>query len=196
MNRTATRRDVNAAVGMMLAYKEFARTRSKITALEALSMVLQKDVSEIWFVQQLASNHAESLLRALEGMSADELDISPDIDRDNAIKETMVMAALAEGSLVLVGKSFEDVDISGEPSDEKMRELVADHDPHMINMIANMIVTGSYPKANPTEEVLAALWIEGFLVSVMQELAFEDLSKTPAGEALLKAAEGHFDIID
>jgi hypothetical protein len=97
--------------------------------------------------------------------------------RDFAIKQAVVMIALAEISTVLEGGVWDGDSLGGKTIKDlnedniaiELSKITAGLSPDMLGGVAEGIVNTSYPNEKPTHDILVALWVEGAMVAIMAD---------------------------
>jgi len=191
-----SRRDVNTAIGMFMAMRLIRDLREQgKTVVDILTEGVGLDDAHVAMMFDVADNHAESLQAAVEEAEQIWPDKVPTTERgrDSAAKVAFVMAALSEGVLAQTGRTFEDTQFNKD--DEytvNIRKATDNLDPVMMGHVAEMIVKESFPDEHPVKDVLAALWLEGFMVGIMSEVLLEVGMEEPGMKEVFEAAEKTF----
>jgi phage terminase large subunit len=188
---------------MFVAYSAMREAREEnITAIDFLVDVAGLDEEHIRMFLDIAENHATAQLRALATLYDDnpELSSTPITHRNKAAKMALVMAAISEGDLAKYGKTFDSIDVEEvkeiEDPIERLKVVTNGLDPGMVNSMAEIIVDESYPDANPVKDILMALWIEGFIVSLIGDEMLEINKNDPRVAMVYEHAHKIFTVKD
>lgn len=197
MNYTPSKRDLDVAIGMFSAYRMISDARDEgLTPIDALKEYGSIPEDYITMLYEIAEHHATVLQSAVLDAArefpekVEKLSVR---DREFAAKQAFVMSALVEGVLAQDGRDFTDLDLHGEPyGDDAVRRASDGLDPAMVGYVAELIVKGGFPEEHPVNEILVALWIEGFIVGIMSGLMLEMKSSDPKIRHIYEVAEKTF----
>lgn len=188
---------------MFIAYSMIKELREENkTPVDLLKDMVGLDEAHIAMLYDIAGDHAESQLQAVAEVERRmDVDYSahPEGFREKAIKQSMVMSAISEGNLAQDGKTFGSLDLSDAddlPQEERLMIVTNNLEPGMVAMMADVIVSESYPNEKPVKDILTALWIEGFIVSLVSGEIFQINKDDPRVQHTYKVAKILFDDLD
>jgi len=202
MKQEIKSRDLDAAIGMLLAVAYYKDHRDKQTPFDLICEAFEVPEDQLDFILESCDQHAEVLMEAVDEVnSRTSFNISTK-DMLTTIKQSAVLAAISEMFMIITtGTGFAHYAISddvleGPISDETISGIMSGHDPAMLAMVSLFVVESSYPKENPTKEILAALFLQGFMVALLGPMIFDAGKDTSFVKNLRTMLLNRYTVID
>jgi hypothetical protein len=195
-------RDVDTAAGMLMAYDGYKG--SDMTSIEVIAKAFDKEPEDLYFLWDSVADRSSGLLEAVKEVeSMLDMDEHSLTDKMFAIKQSAVMTAICEMLLIMNGDegfsalSIPDLQETVDHGDtmEVVRTITGGLEPAMLAMVSHHVVTGSYPKENATQDIITALWIEGYVVTLLGPVVFEEMKDKPFMKRFLAKAAERFIIL-
>jgi hypothetical protein len=181
MKQAVHQRDIETAAGMLFAYDAFKSSGE--TSLGILAMAFGKKPEDLDFIWDSCIFRAQALLESVEEVEVLVDRVISTNDKMSSIKQSAVMTAICEMLLLASGANgFEGLDIpelemsldKGE-TDATISTITGGLDPAMLAMVSGYVVDGSYPRENATVDIIAALWMQGYVVGMLGPMMFDEV---------------------
>ena len=211
MKPTITARDRDKTIGMFLAHEfyRWARDNRRLTAMDIIKDFMKTinfphmDEIDDWLINE-SNTSADLILQAVEETDQRDDVEQPDLKtKHKFMKQAIVMGAISEVEVYMArvkgGLDMDAiqriVDSDASTPEDMIRAMANGIDPKLVETVALVICEDSYPNTNPTRDVLAALWLEGFFVAAFADVVSHQAKQTPLWNQLNDSLMADFEVI-